>query len=418
MIAGLLGEHLASPRTAPKTNQSTALEPTTTKGGESSAGEEFASMVADETKPAQPKSTTAQDAEKVDGELLPTHVSSQAEQIEAQASQGADILRGADSAVGDLSLEDPASLINPIDSDARLMTGDLAIDAKDVLAEASVEADVKVAPSVEGELLADAPAIDPKLKADSALTADATTADAETQNLKLAQTIDIEGDSKVSADTSDTTRAAQSSSDVETFTRPTAQLAAQATATEALGPVRDTATPVATGEPLVSIGPASTGAGAPTAAPTGLTPIAPSIPVASPNELTGIILNAIQNGLDPQEQLVVQLDPPELGRVMIDFKFDAQGLQQIVVTSENPEALKRLREMHMELTEALRDQGLSDKNMSFQEQTEERQQNAWSGAQYSDRESSLSRSEDRAEAHTVRSIEPRLAARDRLNLVL
>jgi len=109
----------------------------------------------------------------------------------------------------------------------------------------------------------------------------------------------------------------------------------------------------------------------------GMTPVAPSIPMAAPNEISSIILNALKNGAEPQEQLIVQLDPPELGRVAIDFKFDAQGIQQITVTSENPEALRRLRELHFELTEALKDHGLSEQNLSFRQQADDQSQPAW-----------------------------------------
>lgn len=117
-----------------------------------------------------------------------------------------------------------------------------------------------------------------------------------------------------------------------------------------------------------------------TPAPTvssGLTSVAPSIPVASPTEINSIILNAMKAGAEPREQLIVQLDPPELGRVAIDFKFDAQGLQQITVTSENPEALRRLRELHFELTEALREHGLSEQNLTFRQQADDQSQPAW-----------------------------------------
>lgn len=115
---------------------------------------------------------------------------------------------------------------------------------------------------------------------------------------------------------------------------------------------------------------------APTVA-SGLTPVAPSIPVASPTEINSIILNAMKAGAEPREHLIVQLDPPELGRVAIDFKFDAQGLQQITVTSENPEALRRLRELHFELTEALREHGLSEQNLTFRQQADDQSQPAW-----------------------------------------
>ncbi len=131
-------------------------------------------------------------------------------------------------------------------------------------------------------------------------------------------------------------------------------------------------------DPLISVG--QTQSTSTQTGPTGLTPTAPAVQVASPNEITSIILNNLKSGVEPREQMIIQLDPPELGRVSIDFKFDAQGVQQITVTAENPEALKRLREMHFELTEALREQGLSDKNMSFQQESREQQdQTNWNG---------------------------------------
>ena len=129
-------------------------------------------------------------------------------------------------------------------------------------------------------------------------------------------------------------------------------------------------------EPLISFAQATQTSG-PAMATAGLTPTAPAVQIAAPTDITSIILNAVKNGVEPQEQLVVQLDPPELGRVMIDFKFDAQGVQQITVTSENPEALKRLRELHFELAEALKDHGLSEKNMSFRQQSEGQSQPRW-----------------------------------------
>lgn len=141
------------------------------------------------------------------------------------------------------------------------------------------------------------------------------------------------------------------------------------------GETRVVATAAGTPDALISVAQvASTPA---PAAVSGLNPVAPSVPVAAPSEINSIILNAVKNGGEPREQLIVQLDPPELGRVAIDFKFDAQGLQQITVTSENPEALRRLRELHFELTEALKDHGLSEQNLSFRQQADDQSQSSW-----------------------------------------
>jgi hypothetical protein len=103
---------------------------------------------------------------------------------------------------------------------------------------------------------------------------------------------------------------------------------------------------------------------------------------------------------------------------MIDFKFDAQGLQQIVVSSENPEALKRLREMHAELTAALQDQGLTGENLSFQQDTQDRSQTNMGSQSRSDRELVFSASDDGRSARMTGPSEPGSGIRTRLDLVL
>ncbi|MCI4643281.1 MAG: flagellar hook-length control protein FliK [Hyphomonadaceae bacterium] len=111
------------------------------------------------------------------------------------------------------------------------------------------------------------------------------------------------------------------------------------------------------------------------AAPTAPTSLAPAMApthaliTASPAEVVSIINQSISNADEPQDRIMVQLDPPELGRVSIDFKFDAQGLQHVTITGETPEALRQLRSMHFELIQALERQGLSSQDMSFRQQS-------------------------------------------------
>ena len=124
-------------------------------------------------------------------------------------------------------------------------------------------------------------------------------------------------------------------------------------------------------------------------------------------------------GAEPREQLIVQLDPPELGRVAIDFKFDAQGLQQIIVTSENPEALRRLRELHFELTEALKEHGLSEQNLSFRQQADDQSQPAWQMSELAGPEAVLTASDDPQQATSPPSRSNAAYMRtDRLDLTL
>jgi len=113
-----------------------------------------------------------------------------------------------------------------------------------------------------------------------------------------------------------------------------------------------------------------------------------AIVTASPAETVKIITDAVSSPDDTPDRITVQLDPPELGRVSIDFKFDANGLQHITVTGDSPEALKQLRLMHFELTQALERNGLSSQNMTFQQQQNSGQQHAHTpmpGREFGDR---------------------------------
>lgn len=122
----------------------------------------------------------------------------------------------------------------------------------------------------------------------------------------------------------------------------------------------------------LSVGqPASSGY---TASPAPALPQVNAVIVAAPSHLPEIVARATSEGQD--DRLVVQLDPPELGRISIDFKFDAQGLQHVTITAESPEAMRQLRLMHFELVQALERNGLSSQNMSFQQQNQQ-QHEGW-----------------------------------------
>lgn len=88
--------------------------------------------------------------------------------------------------------------------------------------------------------------------------------------------------------------------------------------------------------------------------------------VAAPQEIVDIVSNKLAGG-DKPDRIMVQLDPPELGRVSIEFKFDAQGLQQVAVRADTPEAMKQLRLLHFDLVQSLEQHGLSARDMTFSE---------------------------------------------------
>ena len=110
---------------------------------------------------------------------------------------------------------------------------------------------------------------------------------------------------------------------------------------------------------------------APVLAPTGLTP-AHAMIVAAPAQVVDIVSSAADDG--QSDSIIVQLDPPELGRVSIDFKFDANGLQHVTITGESPEAMRQLRLMHFELIQALERHGIGSSDMTFQQQQQNTQQ--------------------------------------------
>jgi flagellar hook-length control protein FliK len=103
-------------------------------------------------------------------------------------------------------------------------------------------------------------------------------------------------------------------------------------------------------------------------------PMAPTnaMVIASPAAVVDIVSQAAEDG--QSDRIVVQLDPPELGRISIDFKFDAQGLQHVTITSETPEAMRQLRMMHADLVQALERQGIAGQNMTFEHQQQSAQQ--------------------------------------------
>jgi len=92
-----------------------------------------------------------------------------------------------------------------------------------------------------------------------------------------------------------------------------------------------------------------------------------AISLNDPAGLVAVMRELAPAGNGEQDRVVVQLDPPELGRISIDFKFDGQTVQAISITGENPEALRRLRLMHFELVQALADRGLSEGGLSYQQ---------------------------------------------------
>jgi len=91
-------------------------------------------------------------------------------------------------------------------------------------------------------------------------------------------------------------------------------------------------------------------------------------PLATIEQVPDVIVRHLEMRGDDNSRLVVQLDPPELGRVVIEFQFEGAELRKLIVTGENAEALRQLRLAHYALSEALGDHGMSGDQMDFQQQ--------------------------------------------------
>lgn len=95
--------------------------------------------------------------------------------------------------------------------------------------------------------------------------------------------------------------------------------------------------------------------------------LTPANYVAAPSDIPTIVAQSLSSD-EVHNRVHVQLDPPELGRVSLEFKFDSQGLQQIVVTADSADAIRRIRAFHPELVSVLEQHGLSGNEMTFREQ--------------------------------------------------
>ena len=123
------------------------------------------------------------------------------------------------------------------------------------------------------------------------------------------------------------------------------------------------------------------------------TPPAMTNYVAVPDDIASIISQELSS--DTQNSRIrIQLDPPELGRVSLEFKFDSQGLQHVVITADSAEAIRRIRAFHPDLVATLEQHGLSGSDMTFQEKTPQ-QQNArnWESSNLTTPEEEMERSD-------------------------
>jgi len=148
--------------------------------------------------------------------------------------------------------------------------------------------------------------------------------------------------------------------------------------TELSGTVSDSPASLTSGVSAVAA--AAPPSSAPVTQPVVAPAQAPAHYVAVPADIESIISQELSS--DRQTNHVrVQLDPPELGRVSLEFKFDSHGLQHVVVTADSADAIRRIRAFHPDLVSVLDEHGLSSQDMTFREQASgQNPAQDWAGA--------------------------------------
>ena len=115
----------------------------------------------------------------------------------------------------------------------------------------------------------------------------------------------------------------------------------------------------------------------------GATSSAPMLTAgAAPNFTLTTTLNApslsavaqsIAKTIETQKGVSVRLDPPEMGRVYIDYIFDGERSVTALVRTDLPEALTQLRDQSAQLQSLLKEQGFENVNLSFDQNSSEQQ---------------------------------------------
>ena len=131
--------------------------------------------------------------------------------------------------------------------------------------------------------------------------------------------------------------------------------------TEMSGTVSDSPANLTSG--VTTVATAAPPSSAPVTQPVLAPAQAPAHYVAVPADIASIISQELSS--DRQTNHVrVQLDPSELGRVSLEFKFDSHGLQHVVVTADSADAIRRIRAFHPDLVSVLDEHGLSSQDMT------------------------------------------------------
>ena len=115
--------------------------------------------------------------------------------------------------------------------------------------------------------------------------------------------------------------------------------------------------------------------GATSAAPVLIAGAAPNFALTTTLNAPSLsaVSQSIAKTIETQKGVSVRLDPPEMGRVYIDYIFDGERSVTALVRTDLPEALTQLRDQSAQLQSLLKEQGFENVNLSFDQNSSEQQ---------------------------------------------
>jgi hypothetical protein len=93
-----------------------------------------------------------------------------------------------------------------------------------------------------------------------------------------------------------------------------------------------------------------------------------TVPSPIANAIVSTVADAILTAKETPKGVMVQLDPPEMGRVYIDFMFDADNRVNVVVKADNIDSYNILRERSQDFLQMLGENGFANIDLSFEQQ--------------------------------------------------
>ncbi len=108
---------------------------------------------------------------------------------------------------------------------------------------------------------------------------------------------------------------------------------------------------------------------APTAAPAAPAAISIAAPLQTPLDKPAVtaLAQTLVKTLETQKGVSVRLDPPEMGRVYIDYQFDRDNTVTALLRADTPEILAQLRDNSAALQDFLKQSGFDSITLNFEQ---------------------------------------------------